>query len=296
MQIHRTFSLVLVATVYAAPLAAIAAAPGFAETPEKDSASSTEPKQNADAGIEQLVEQFVKQLADDSAARRNEAERKLIELGAAAAARVAEAAADGDTETLYRAKRILSAIAASDDDAAARAGEAAIRTLAKSENTAAAKLGAELAKQFAPAEVADVFRKAVAEAKKRRDAGETHPDVIQAEWVDALIAKHGFRHVTGDVGPDGGAPAPADWYVNRDPDAHQELLVYRVKWFKGGWSRWFIPGVNDDDMKVKGHRMWRYFADHEWQRVEIPFKLGRYTSRRDFLGDAVEKPAKEAAE
>ncbi len=239
------------------------------------------------------VTRLIEQLADDSAALRNEAERKLVELGADAAAKVAQAAAGGDTETLYRAKRILIAIASSDNESTAIAAETAIRSLAKSDNAAAAKMAGELAKQFAPSQVVDAYRKAVAAAKELRGKGETNPEVVDQKWVDELIAKHGFRHVTGDNDIfDSDAPPPADWSVVRDPAAHQELLMYRVKWFKGGWSRWFIPGVNDDDSKVKGHRMWRYFSDHQWQRVEIPFKLGQYTSRRDFLGD-VELPMQE---
>ncbi|MEK7465583.1 MAG: peptidoglycan-binding protein [Patescibacteria group bacterium] len=48
---------------------------------------------------------------------------------------------------------------------------------------------------------------------------------------------------------------------------HPEIVRYRIRWFSGGWSDWYTPGVNDVDWKVNDNgtqrRVWAYFGDHE---------------------------------
>jgi hypothetical protein len=45
-----------------------------------------------------------------------------------------------------------------------------------------------------------------------------------------------------------------------------DIIAYKLQWFSGGWSDWFVPGVNDMDPKVNNgngqRRMWSYFEDH----------------------------------
>ncbi|CAF1034051.1 unnamed protein product [Didymodactylos carnosus] len=44
------------------------------------------------------------------------------------------------------------------------------------------------------------------------------------------------------------------------------IVAYKLQWFSGGWSDWYVPGVNDMDDKVNDgnvlRRMWSYFDDH----------------------------------
>ncbi|CAF0926515.1 unnamed protein product [Didymodactylos carnosus] len=44
------------------------------------------------------------------------------------------------------------------------------------------------------------------------------------------------------------------------------IVAYKLQWFSGGWSDWYVPGVNDMDDKVNDEnvlrRMWSYFDDH----------------------------------
>ncbi len=47
------------------------------------------------------------------------------------------------------------------------------------------------------------------------------------------------------------------------------IIAYKLRWFNGNWSEWFVPGVTDLDWKfsvVGGkkqvRRMWSYFNDH----------------------------------
>jgi hypothetical protein len=46
-----------------------------------------------------------------------------------------------------------------------------------------------------------------------------------------------------------------------------QIVAYKLQWFSGGWSGWYIPGVNDIDVKYNVgpntlRRMWSYFEDH----------------------------------
>jgi len=77
------------------------------------------------------------------------------------------------------------------------------------------------------------------------------------------------------------------WYqgLSRSVDAEilgGRVVAYQIHWFTGGWSRWFVPGVNDIDHKYNdsGHaantashntlrRMWSYFHDHEHRYLLI---------------------------
>lgn len=59
-----------------------------------------------------------------------------------------------------------------------------------------------------------------------------------------------------------------------------DIVAYKIRWFNGNWSGWFVPGINDIDIKynhqswVKGRashntmrRMWSYFYDHEHRYI-----------------------------
>jgi hypothetical protein len=56
-----------------------------------------------------------------------------------------------------------------------------------------------------------------------------------------------------------------------------KIAAYKIRWFNGKWSGWYVPGVNDLDGKInmaaptcgifpkKGNtmrRVWSYFYDH----------------------------------
>ena len=54
------------------------------------------------------------------------------------------------------------------------------------------------------------------------------------------------------------------------------IIAFKIQWFNGGWSEWYVPGYNDMDGKfnlntkhcsvpyIKNslRRMWSYFYDH----------------------------------
>ncbi|VDI12454.1 Hypothetical predicted protein [Mytilus galloprovincialis] len=55
-----------------------------------------------------------------------------------------------------------------------------------------------------------------------------------------------------------------------------KIAAYKIQWWNGGWSGWYVPGYNDMDGKVNIRllrcsmtykykslrRMWAYFYDH----------------------------------
>lgn len=59
------------------------------------------------------------------------------------------------------------------------------------------------------------------------------------------------------------------------------IVAYKLQWFSGGWSGWYVPGVNDIDVKynvatAKLRRMWSYFADHNHSYVICSKSPGAY--------------------
>lgn len=46
-----------------------------------------------------------------------------------------------------------------------------------------------------------------------------------------------------------------------------DVVAFKIRWFTGHWSGWYVPGVNDIDIKFNRgdntmRRMWSYFTDH----------------------------------
>ncbi|MDQ1281729.1 MAG: hypothetical protein QG630_80 [Patescibacteria group bacterium] len=54
--------------------------------------------------------------------------------------------------------------------------------------------------------------------------------------------------------------------LGMDISSRPEILKYRIQWFNGSWSPWYVPGVNDQDWKNNydgtTRRIWSYFDDH----------------------------------
>lgn len=50
------------------------------------------------------------------------------------------------------------------------------------------------------------------------------------------------------------------------------IVAYQIQWFNGTWSGWYVPGVNDIDIKFNTlnktmRRFWSYFYDHNHKYV-----------------------------
>ena len=47
------------------------------------------------------------------------------------------------------------------------------------------------------------------------------------------------------------------------------VIAYQLQWFSGAWTSWYVPGINDIDVKKNYNntlrRMWSYFYDHTFQ-------------------------------
>ena len=51
-----------------------------------------------------------------------------------------------------------------------------------------------------------------------------------------------------------------------------DVVAYKIQWFNGRWSGWYVTGVNDIDVKYNPssndmRRMWSYFSDHKHQYI-----------------------------
>jgi len=69
------------------------------------------------------------------------------------------------------------------------------------------------------------------------------------------------------------------WVDNLSLDLDQELtgmeiIAYKIKWFSGSWSPWYVPGVNDLYQKVSSgepkRRAWACFNDHTHRYLAVP--------------------------
>ena len=103
---------------------------------------------------------------------------------------------------------------------------------------------------------------------------QTRKESIPAE---APAAVHGRQKVEDVTAPPRGANK---WHRSRlslETDNRilgGNIVAYRIQWFNGNWSQWFVPGVNDVDHKVNSdgskRRMWSYFEDHTHRYLIIP--------------------------
>lgn len=69
----------------------------------------------------------------------------------------------------------------------------------------------------------------------------------------------------------------ARWYKGLSLSVDQTILggkivAFKLQWFNGTWSDWYVPGVNDIDGKYNTgsnsmRRMWSYFSDHNYTYI-----------------------------
>lgn len=70
----------------------------------------------------------------------------------------------------------------------------------------------------------------------------------------------------------------SQWYLsslNRNTDVKLlkgKVIAYKLRWFSGSWSGWYVPGFNDMDFKKNVapntlRRKWSYFSDHQHQAI-----------------------------
>lgn len=63
--------------------------------------------------------------------------------------------------------------------------------------------------------------------------------------------------------------------LSRKVDQNQfggRIAAFRLQWFSGAWSGWFVPGINDIDIKFNTaaktmRRWWAYFYDHKFEYI-----------------------------
>lgn len=48
------------------------------------------------------------------------------------------------------------------------------------------------------------------------------------------------------------------------------IVAYKIQWYNGSWSEWYVPGYNDIDWKAQNNRIrrvWSYFSDHSFKII-----------------------------
>lgn len=87
------------------------------------------------------------------------------------------------------------------------------------------------------------------------------------QYAAALLAADGYRHERKQPNYN------AQWVkLGLDTSARPDVILYKVKWFNGGWSEWLSPGFGDVVMArgkpdPRNIRCWGCFDDHEYEVI-----------------------------
>lgn len=61
-----------------------------------------------------------------------------------------------------------------------------------------------------------------------------------------------------------------------DTSLHSDIVAYKIQWFSGAWSDWYLTGINDlywkTNLDGSERRVWSYFTDHN--HIYIQCKTG----------------------
>ena len=82
-------------------------------------------------------------------------------------------------------------------------------------------------------------------------------------------------------------PRDCRWHEDLDVMAAKKILgsecriiIFKLQWFSGSWSDWFVDGVNNIDIKFNKYgrtcyvsrdsirRWWPYFYDHNYKYIK----------------------------
>ena len=240
------------------------------------------------AELQNAAELLVQDLDSASYQQRSRATGKLIGLGIHSVVPTIEHLANTPTgEVRFRLHQIIDQLAEDiqwprSDGEAQQENEAStvssltrleqqLLELAKSEQQAVARSAAKLLGEKIPAETSRLIQQLVAAAR-------------QEETV--TITEDQLKNLADTPGLDlrrGAANKSTHWQQLADSTQHPEILMYRIRWFNGSWSNWFVPGVNDSNDSSPGKRHWNFFFDHEYEVLTVDAKRGLIRTRTDLL-------------
>lgn len=214
---------------------------------------------HADAGqdppSQQQIVRWVSLLQSDQFGERELAMTRLAASGSAALPHLEEAACADDLEASRRAVEIIAVILESVGADQLATARKTLERIGEHGSFIARREAQQLLQTIADPEFCLTVRKQLSKAIEAANKEEMHPEVVQDDLVDKLKEASGFRFTSGS------RFQGYDWREAKQPSDHPKVLVYRVRWFASGWSRWFVPGINDKDTKTPDGRMWRYFMD-----------------------------------
>jgi uncharacterized protein (DUF934 family) len=98
---------------------------------------------------------------------------------------------------------------------------------------------------------------------KRTDAGVMKDyEKLLSQYAEALQRCKGIQHARQGPAND------LSWLeMGMDTSKRPDVLLYRVRWFSGQWSPWFVPGFNDRLNDPRNLRCWACFNDHEFEII-----------------------------
>lgn len=234
------------------------------------------------------ISSWLQDLDNDQFQVRKQATQQLSKVGPEKLERIIEHAEEASTEAGFRLAQVVKEVLKNTEIQELEMVLSTLQNLEQHESSKVRGLVEKFRDQIGTTEMiklAEQYQQLVTQAVEEKKRGESHPKVISAKFVERLRESDGVRRVVGEASL-GFLEEPDDRWKTDDPNAHPKILVYRVKWFKGGWSQWFIPGINDSDSKDATKLVWRHLYDHDFEYFELDVKYGPLSQRKTLLKNA----------
>ena len=222
------------------------------------------------------IKRLAQDLSADSYQEREQATDALIQAGPIVIEPLLELWPDSNLECQYRISRVLQSIVP-EIDYDQHAGH--LEALMKMRSAEDKKLAA-IAVQLIGAEPEPELAKELKVAIDRVLSGEKTAVPVSKELFTKLQSSEAFQVVRRQPLRQQDPNSP--WRTIQDSEAHQEILIYRIKWFNGKWSGWLLSGVNDINKQLN-RQHWNCFYDHQHEFIEIRTKVGNLSKRSDYL-------------
>ncbi len=237
--------------------------------------------QDVENATDAQIAGWIDQLNDTSYKKRERATRLLIEAADKSLPKLAQELVDGKNENSLerkiRSKRAFARILSQLDFDTNPRAEGVLKKLVESPSNYVSNM----VKQKLGPEPDNATAAILAEWMKKRRKTKIE-EVLE---LDDKILQRVKKSAAFEI-KRSGPLRTQHWRRLADADQHQELLMYRVRWFKGNkWSRWFVPGVNDRFEQGVGKLYWNLFYDHTHETIKIKAKRGTFKQRKDFTKD-----------
>lgn len=255
-------------------LAAIALLAGVSIGACQDSALQVESEPSPLSAAD--INRFAQQLSADSYQEREEATEALILAGPMVIQPLLEFWPDSNLECQYRISRVLQSIVPRIDYEQDSEHLDALMKIRDSEDKKLAAIAIELIGVEPEPELAKELKAAIDLVL----SGEKSVVPVSDDLFAKLQNSEAFQVVRRQPLHQQDPNSP--WRTIQDSEAHQDILLYRIKWFNGKWSGWLLSGVNDNNKQLN-RQHWNCFYDHQHEFIQIRTKVGNLSKRQDYI-------------